>query len=119
MFGRFWTIVLLPIVSSNAQLWSWISGPSSNTIATSPSDRYSPTLWNHHQGNIFLYGGYGVDGPLNDLWTFNNTDYSWSFIETVSRPAARKDAATCIQGSSLYMFGGSNGKLFKIDLSFL
>ncbi len=87
--------------------WTWI-GPSTSNIAnqkgiygtqgtgtgtTAPGGRQAAVLWADASGNIWLFGGTGLDsagtgnsGPppagaiLNDLWEFNITTHQWIWM---------------------------------------
>ncbi|MGA2990094.1 MAG: kelch repeat-containing protein [Candidatus Korobacteraceae bacterium] len=77
--------------------WTWISG--SNTGATSgvygtlgvaaagnvPGGRWNPVGWTDSSGNLWLFGGQGLDstgtgGWLNDLWEFSPTTKEWTWM---------------------------------------
>jgi hypothetical protein len=88
--------------------WTWI-GPSTSNIAnrngnypsapgagsgtTAPGGRQAAVLWADVSGNIWLFGGFGLDsigtgngGPppsgaiLNDLWEFNISSKQWIWV---------------------------------------
>jgi hypothetical protein len=93
--------------NSTANQWTWI-GPSTSNIAnqkgiygtqgtgsgtTAPGGRQEAVLWADTSGNIWLFGGFGLDsagtgnaGPppagaiLNDLWEFNITTKQWTWV---------------------------------------
>lgn len=79
--------------------WTWISGSSSEIFEVgiygtqgSPSNSNDPgarvysTGWTDNNGNLWLFGGKGDDrtttgiGPFNDLWEFNPTAGTWTWI---------------------------------------
>ncbi len=90
-----------------ANQWTWI-GPSASNVAnqngsygtqgtgsgtTAPGGRQAAVLWADTSGNIWLFGGFGLDsagtgnaGPppagaiLNDLWEFNITTKQWTWV---------------------------------------
>ncbi len=81
---------------SNAQ-WTWISG--ANTVKSAgnygvqqessslnvPSARIDAISWLDASGNLWLFGGDGIDGIgtrglLNDLWTYNITSGLWTWM---------------------------------------
>ena len=104
-------------VSAQAQSplqWAWISG--SNTVGGSggrpgvygtlqtpaaanvPGGRNSAVGWTNASGNLWLFGGAGLDangssGDLNDLWEFNPSTNQWTWIS----------------GSSAFVLGYING----------
>lgn len=88
--------------------WTWI-GPSASKVAnqngvypaavgsgsgtTAPGGRQHATLWVDTSGNIWLFGGFGLDsigtgngGPppsgaiLNDLWEYNKSSQQWIWV---------------------------------------
>jgi N-acetylneuraminic acid mutarotase len=74
--------------------WSWMSG---SRVATqqgvygtlhvpapgnTPGSRFGAVSWTDSSGNFWLFGGLGYDsngsqGALNDLWKYNNGEWSW------------------------------------------
>ena len=73
--------------------WTWISGsnivsqhgiystPGSNV----PGARELPVSWIDNSGNLWLFGGYGLDstntlGYLNDLWKFDVIALTWTWV---------------------------------------
>ena len=63
------------------------------TGTTAPGGRQAAVLWADSSGNIWLFGGFGLDsagtgnaGPppagaiLNDLWEFNITTKQWTWV---------------------------------------
>ncbi len=96
---------------STADLWTWIGG-SSSTVASCtagsphcgvagvysnlgsfvsgnmPGSRDSASSWTDNNGNLWLFGGEGIDANgnadgfvnLNDLWEFNPSTQQWAWI---------------------------------------
>ena len=90
-----------------ANQWTWI-GPSTSNVGnqngnygtqgtgsgtTAPGGRQAAVLWADTTGNIWLFGGFGLDsagtgnaGPppagaiLNDLWEFNISTKQWTWV---------------------------------------
>jgi hypothetical protein len=88
--------------------WTWIGPSTSNVVnqngiypaapgtgsgTTAPGGRQAATLWADTAGNIWLFGGFGLDskgtgtgGPppsgaiLNDLWEYNIGTQQWIWI---------------------------------------
>ena len=87
--------------------WTWIGPSNSNVVnqngsygtqgtgsgTTAPGGRQAAVLWADASGNIWLFGGFGLDsvgtgnaGPppagaiLNDLWEYNITTKQWIWI---------------------------------------
>ncbi len=85
--------------------WTWVGG--SNTVPVSagnggnpgvygtegsvsatnmPGSRYIASAWTDIQGNLWLFGGEGIDsagnlGPLNDLWTYSPSANEWTWMD--------------------------------------
>jgi hypothetical protein len=89
--------------------WTWISGtPTADqkgtygaaplTAGGNPGGRQAAVLWTDTSGNVWLFGGFGLDsvgtaaGTLNDLWEFKAGVWTW------------------ISGSNLANKNGSYGK---------
>jgi N-acetylneuraminic acid mutarotase len=77
--------------------WTWMSGSSAGdasgvygtlgVAATSnvPGGRWNPVGWTDSSGNLWLFGGQGLDstgtgGWLNDLWEFSPTTKEWTWM---------------------------------------
>jgi N-acetylneuraminic acid mutarotase len=81
--------------------WAWISGSSavgsgdgdagvyssfgSPSPAVVPSGRAQAVSWTDHSGDLWLFGGKGLDstgtsGYLNDLWEFNPASRQWAWM---------------------------------------
>lgn len=123
--------------------WTWMDGPQtafggvpgiygSKGVAAAgnlPGGRSDAVAWTDGSGDFWLFGGLGWDsagawGDLNDLWKYNNGQWTWvSGANVVQQdgvygelgvrnptnvPGARIDAAawTDVSGS-LWLFGGS------------
>lgn len=122
--------------------WTWVGG--SNTSGTSgvygtqgtpaganiPGARGESASWTDASGNLWLFGGYGIDsaghqGDLNDLWQYSPTTGQWTWVSgsnTVNAagvygtlgtaaaanvPGARGDSTAWIDTSgNLWLFGG-------------
>jgi N-acetylneuraminic acid mutarotase len=77
--------------------WGWIAGSAAantpgiyGTIGTpsaqnAPGSREDASGWIDSSGNLWLFGGYGLDasgnsGVLNDLWEFNPLTGEWAWM---------------------------------------
>jgi N-acetylneuraminic acid mutarotase len=80
-----------------AGTWTWVSGTSARNQAGSygtqgtpaagnaPGGRTGASSWVDSLGNLWLFGGSGYDyagnpGYLNDLWKFNPTAGTWTWV---------------------------------------
>ena len=146
--------------SPSTKEWAWMGGSSTitcdgicgqagtyGTQGTSastniPGGRFLSSSWSDDKGNLWLFGGFGYsstrkNGWLNDLWKFNPSANSWTWINgsnirpdecstapgqcglpgvygTLQTPAAgnfpgqREGAATWTDGKgNLWLFGGN------------
>ena len=77
--------------------WTWVSGknggggtatygmPGVDTPGSVPGARYSGALWTGNAGDLWLFGGFGLDsagssGFLNDLWRFDTASGHWIWM---------------------------------------
>jgi N-acetylneuraminic acid mutarotase len=125
------------------ELWTWVSGSSSEGLAgvygtqgvpsasNVPGSRIPNTSWTDTAGNLWLFGGYGIDsagseGNLNDLWEFTPGTGNWTWVSgsktdgaqgiygTQGQPAAANVPGPRAQSTSwidalgnLWLFGGT------------
>jgi len=86
--------------------WTWMGGSTGgNGPATygskgtpapgnTPGGRYGAASWKDQTGNMWLFGGYGMDstntqGYLNDLWKYSGGQWAWmSGSEFVNQPGS-------------------------------
>jgi N-acetylneuraminic acid mutarotase len=97
----------------SANQWTWVSGSStvnhrtgepgvygnlgSPDEANIPGGRAKAVSWTDSLGNLWLFGGFGVDandasGTLDDLWTFDTSKSEWIWMggnSTIGGTAAR------------------------------
>jgi hypothetical protein len=73
--------------------WAWIAGSNSGSSqpgayglksGSFPGSRYGSSSWTDSTGNLWLFGGFGLDsagitGQLNDLWIFDPAAGQWGF----------------------------------------
>jgi hypothetical protein len=120
--------------------WAWMGGsasynqpgtygnpevPAPNNI---PGARMAAARWVDNQGNLWLFGGVGLDsagsdGQLSDLWTFSNNQWTWvggsnlvyqagtygtkGKASASNWPGARGDALTWADAEgNFWLFGG-------------
>lgn len=122
--------------------WTWVSGASTANAAgvygtqgiasasNIPGARQASVTWTDAAGNLWLFGGYGIDsmgntGELNDLWHFSPTTGQWTWINGANTrweptvygvknvqapsnmPGARLGAVSWTDSSgNLWLFGG-------------
>jgi len=132
------TITILATVN----MWTWVSGSNSRgqvgvygtkdvaDPANVPGARSLAVSWLDSNGNLWLFGGGGVDsagnyGELNDLWKYDPQTSMWTWISgsnviaqngiygtkgtphSANVPGARSMAASWLDSSGdLWLFGG-------------
>ena len=77
--------------------WTWITGSNksdqsgvygmegTSVPGNVPGARTASVAWTDISGNFWLLGGYGFDavgtyGFLNDLWEFDSTSNTWTWV---------------------------------------
>jgi N-acetylneuraminic acid mutarotase len=117
--------------------WTWVSGMSiinqSGNYGTQgvsastniPGARYGAVSFTDSHDNLWLFGGWGVDGYQNDLWKYDATIGQWTWISGSSKmnqtgiygtqgvtvstniPGARYGAVSFTDShDNLWLFGG-------------
>lgn len=120
--------------------WAWMGGSSSSSQPGTygnpgvpaanniPGSRMSAARWTDKQGNLWLFGGVGLDsggneGQLNDLWMFDGQQWTWiggsdlvdqagiysgnGAASPSNWPGARGDASTWVDAEgNFWLFGG-------------
>jgi N-acetylneuraminic acid mutarotase len=79
----------------NGANWTWVSGSKTinqaggygtESVAAAgnvPGARYGSVSWTDKNGNLWLFGGFGIDSQggssaqLNDLWKFDGANWTW------------------------------------------
>jgi N-acetylneuraminic acid mutarotase len=132
--------------SPSTGLWTWVSGTSGTSGSSSglaqygtqgvaaagniPGGRQQAVTWTDSSGNLWLFGGTGLDangaaGPLNDLWKYSPTSGMWTWVSGSNKknafgvygtrglaapgnvPGARQFSTSWADSSgSLWLFGG-------------
>ena len=81
---------------ANSQ-WTWVSGASTDlgtpvygtpgvgSTANTPGARSRPQYWKDGSGNLWVFGGLGVNAsgrlqPLQDIWKFTPSNSQWTFV---------------------------------------
>jgi len=90
-FGDLWTY------SPSTGLWTFVAGSTTPDAAgiygtqglsaagNSPGARIGASTWTDNAGHLWLFGGegydsLGADDPLNDLWQYNPTAGTWTWV---------------------------------------
>jgi fibronectin type 3 domain-containing protein len=140
------TLVLLNDLwkyTPTTSLWTWVSGSNIGnqsgvygTIgvaagANVPGARLGAISWTDATGNLYVFGGDGLDGTatqnaLNDLWMYSPSSGRWTWVSgsttggasgvygtpgaaaAANAPGAREYASSWIDSTgNLWMFGGN------------
>ncbi len=124
-------------------LWTWVSGDNAagqvaiygtkgeGATGNKPGARHLPAMWTDAGGNVWIFGGTGYAlttsfGALNDLWMFNPSAGTWTWVNgdntkdapgiygtsgiaaATNKPGARHGAVVWKDGNDVvYLFGGS------------
>lgn len=72
-----------------------------------PGARVNAVSWTDASGNFWLFGGYGYDGEspatlgfLNDLWEYNPTTGTWTFVSGGTTNVANQNGNYGAQGTA-------------------
>lgn len=81
--------------------------------ATEPEVGLPPGRYGHaavvHGDLLYVFGGQGQFGCLNDLWVFDFVRCSWTMIDVVGDPPpARTGHCMCISDNVVFVFGGKD-----------
>ncbi len=128
-----------------SEQWTWVDG--ANTVnqagvygtedvpaaSNIPGARYSSVSWVDASGNLWLFGGDGLDSAgtldkLNDLWKFNPNTGQWTWVDGSNLvnqtgvygtedapdvnnvPGARTSSTSWVDAAgNLWLFGGGYG----------
>ena len=129
-------------IVSQINQWTWIKGDSTinqlgiygtqgtAAAANKPVARLGSVSWTDASGNLWLFGGGGVErtgssGYLNDLWKYNRATNQWTWVKgdstlnqlgiygtlgtaaAANKPGARQQSVTWTDASgNLWLFGG-------------
>ncbi len=71
-----------PFVFGTSGVYGAQGIPAANNV---PGSRWYAISWTDHAGNLWLFGGEGIDstgayGPLNDLWEYDATRAEWTWM---------------------------------------
>jgi len=81
-----------------------------------PTPRYNHQAWVRGDA-MYIWGGQGQTGPLNDLWNYNSTTNTWQQVPTTGPgPVARQgQSTTTLADGSVIIVGGTdtNGNPLK------
>jgi N-acetylneuraminic acid mutarotase len=58
----------------------WYGTQRTPSAMNVPQGRMSAVSWTDKQGNLWLFGGGGATGSLNDLWKFDTSTSEWTWM---------------------------------------
>lgn len=114
--------------------WTWVNGnklidqaPVYGTRGTAgpnntPGARYVSSSWTDPNGELWLFGGYGLDttgamGYLNDFWKFSPFTNNWTWVKGNSTIDHRGVYGIQGQASALNVTGARQGSVSWTDNS--
>ncbi|XP_037547154.1 kelch domain-containing protein 1 [Nematolebias whitei] len=95
--------------------WTWTRFDCSPSCA--PLGRSMHTMTSTSNGNLFVYGGLGVDGTtMNDAWQFNTHGREWMKVTHPHKDKPRVCHTACLgSDDDVVVFGGSSSLCIHID----
>jgi N-acetylneuraminic acid mutarotase len=108
-----------PPPPSAAHDWTWMTGANEDTpfnnsdpvygtqgvpsATNTPGGRNSGTSWTDRGGNLWLFGGFGLDAnvtysALNDLWEFSPSSNQWTWVGGSSTAGTNYDGLYTVYG---------------------
>jgi Kelch motif len=139
------TVYYQSYAQTNANQWTWIKGANTSnqvgnygTIGVEsstniPEARKNSATW-FFNNKLYLMGGYGISGFLNDLWVYDNSTNNWTWLKgantinqsgsygtqgtasNTNTPGARFQSSTWVYNNRLYLMGGSGNTGYFNDL---
>ncbi len=131
----FVTLLSHSFSQTNANDWTWIKGTNTQnqvpsygtkgveTTYNDPGSRSSAATWVLNN-KLYLMGGLGATGSMNDLWVFDLSTNNWTWLSgstmadqlgnygtkgvpaSTNVPSARVNAVTWTYNNKLYLMGG-------------
>jgi N-acetylneuraminic acid mutarotase len=112
--------------------WTWVSGTNTGNPAgvygtkgvasatNAPGGRESAATWTDSAGNLWLFGGFGLDsvfgeGVLNDLWKFSPSTGMWTWVAGSDRQLAVGSYGTLGTASASNIPGSRTGAVAWTD----
>ena len=124
--------------SPTTSMWTWVSGSSSingvpdcqpgvygtlgvaaaaNVPAGRGGTQENSNSWTDSSGNLWLFGGFGCAGSMNDLWEFSPTTKMWTWVSGSSTAGASGVYGTLGVASTSDVPGGRANSVSWIDSS--
>jgi N-acetylneuraminic acid mutarotase len=118
--------------------WEWVGGTNLNTVGTGAGSygkvgvaaasnlpgvrNLGPVSWTDANGNLWLFGGSGIDstgasGDLNDLWKYNISSGQWTWVSGSNTAGATGSYGVLNTPASSNVPGARDGAISWIDSS--
>ncbi|KAH0788480.1 Kelch motif family protein [Histomonas meleagridis] len=72
-----------------------------------PSPRYDSVMVSH-EGNLYLYGGKGLEEDLNDFWYFNIDQNEWEMLNVIPNMPGGPGLSMILHKGKLILSGGKD-----------
>lgn len=105
----------LDVISAGSATWSLIT-PQSTAESDMPCPRWRHSAVMYNNRKLVIFGGFGGQKRLNDVWTFDTETRVWEqphpqgFWEGL--PQCRGAHTANLLGSKMYVFGGYGGNAY-------
>ena len=105
----------------SSQQWTWVSGANTanssgmygtlgvGSTANVPAARELSISWTDSTGNLWLFGGAGPFGLLNDLWEYTPSSQQWTWVSGTNTADAPGIYGTLGAGSTTNVPGAREG----------
>ncbi|MEO5947375.1 MAG: kelch repeat-containing protein, partial [Chitinophagaceae bacterium] len=123
--------------NTSTNQWTWVKGSKAvnvngvfgvqgvATAINNPDSKSEAAVWRDAIGNLWLFGGSGTPGRMNDLWKYNISTNQWTWVrdymtigfsgifgtqgtaENSNKPGSRNNSITWTYGNDFWLFGGS------------
>lgn len=93
--------------------YKWRQIVGENEIKPGPRSGAASVVF---EDSLFVFGGYGGNGRLDDLWEFRFSERRWRFLTTRGiAPAGRENNGAVVYNGHMYIFGGYSGFFWLND----
>lgn len=101
-----------PVRASNLSL-KWRQVISENGLRPGPRSGAASVVF---ENSLYIFGGYGGNGRLDDIWEYRFIEHQWVRLETRGTPpAGRENNGAVVYNDGMYVFGGYSGQEWLND----
>lgn len=94
---------------------TWRAVSASSSLRPGPRSGAASVVF---EDSLYVFGGYGGNGRLDDLWAFSFVENAWKELRTKGpAPAGRENNGAVVYKDSMYIFGGYSGTYWLNDFS--